>query len=441
MTVAVPYSWLKQVSPAEMHRENLSPFGFPPPFPWEELSARFGETMQEKGLSISATAWHKLDADESLHGFGLTPRVFSIDVAPLPGNVWVVMAESELDRFISLLLTKEEDHASLLDEGYKSGFCEFIALEIFSVFRKLSYTKGLTPHLLPEMQIPSEAQWAQDLELSLPKASSFAARIIFSEDLRLGWREKFAERTVAGEISIPLAEKLSLTLHLEGGSVTITQQEWEGIHPGDFILLDRCSFDPSQEKGRVMLTLDRKPLYRAKIKDGKLKILEFPLYHEVESTMPTQNDADAEDFDSSIEETHPDDETDVSLHGEDSSFTDDESEILPEDDEESAEGSEASHEDSTEEAPGEESTAEEAPAAPTEPEKVNVGNLPLTIVIEIGRLQISVRKLLELQPGEILELDADAHDAVDLCVNGTVIGKGELLKIGEALGVRILDKV
>jgi len=52
---------------------------------------------------------------------------------------------------------------------------------------------------------------------------------------------------------------------------------------------------------------------------------------------------------------------------------------------------------------------------------------------------MSVKKMLELQPGNLLELDIHPENGVDLVVNGKRIAKGELIKLGEALGVRILD--
>jgi flagellar motor switch protein FliN/FliY len=424
MTVAIPYSWLKQISPELLEQEQISPFGFPPPFPWAEFASLVAETLQEHNLTVVPQAFGQWEADKILQGFGRNPMIFTLDVAPLPGNAWMVMAGTELDRFISLLLTQEENLSSLLNPEYRQGFCDFMALEIFRAFRKLSFASGLTPHLLATTPIPSEPLWAQDVQFSIHNSPAIATRIVFSEELRLAWKEKYAERTVSGEISIPLAEKLSLTLHLEAGSTSITESEWNHINVGDFLLLDHCSIDPSQDKGRVMLTLDRRPLYRARIKEGKLKILEFPLYHEVEPSMPMQHDAD-EDFESPLQE-----ETNHETSEDESSHEGSQDESFQEDLSQSEVDSEAQVSDDSS------ATEAEQPS-----EKVNVGNLPLTLVIELGRLQISVRKLLELQPGDVLDLDLDAHDAIDLVVNGAVIGKGELLKIGEALGVRILDKV
>ena len=70
---------------------------------------------------------------------------------------------------------------------------------------------------------------------------------------------------------------------------------------------------------------------------------------------------------------------------------------------------------------------------------VNVNEIPLNIVIEVGRVKTSVEKLMELQPGNMLELDLRPENGVDLVVNGRRIAKGELLRIGDTLGVRVLD--
>jgi len=52
---------------------------------------------------------------------------------------------------------------------------------------------------------------------------------------------------------------------------------------------------------------------------------------------------------------------------------------------------------------------------------------------------MTVQTLLDLNPGNLLELDVHPESGVDLVVNGSRIGKGELLQIGDTLGVRILE--
>lgn len=69
----------------------------------------------------------------------------------------------------------------------------------------------------------------------------------------------------------------------------------------------------------------------------------------------------------------------------------------------------------------------------------SVGELPLTVAVEIGRFQMTIGELMRLQPGNLLELTVHPQDEIDLVVNGKRIGRGELLRIGQLLGVRVTE--
>lgn len=66
-------------------------------------------------------------------------------------------------------------------------------------------------------------------------------------------------------------------------------------------------------------------------------------------------------------------------------------------------------------------------------------DIPLNIVVEVGRLQMSVKTLMELKPGNLLDLNIHPEAGVELVVNGSRVGKGELLQVGDTIGVRILE--
>ena len=53
-----------------------------------------------------------------------------------------------------------------------------------------------------------------------------------------------------------------------------------------------------------------------------------------------------------------------------------------------------------------------------QPSKISPENIQLNVIVEVGRLQMSVQKLMELQPGNLLELDVHPENGVDLVVNG-----------------------
>lgn len=68
-------------------------------------------------------------------------------------------------------------------------------------------------------------------------------------------------------------------------------------------------------------------------------------------------------------------------------------------------------------------------------------DIPLQVTIELGRTRLSIRKILELGPGSIIELDRMAGEPVDLLVNDKVVARGEVVVVDEYFGVRILSLV
>ena len=68
-------------------------------------------------------------------------------------------------------------------------------------------------------------------------------------------------------------------------------------------------------------------------------------------------------------------------------------------------------------------------------------DVPIDISIEIGRTKMSIGDLLSLGKGSIVELKKTAGEAVDIYVNGKLLGKGEVVVVNERLGVRVVKIV
>lgn len=66
-------------------------------------------------------------------------------------------------------------------------------------------------------------------------------------------------------------------------------------------------------------------------------------------------------------------------------------------------------------------------------------DIPLQVTVELGRTKKSVKEILELSPGSIVELDKLAGEPVDILVNNRLIAKGEVVVIEENFGVRVTD--
>lgn len=71
----------------------------------------------------------------------------------------------------------------------------------------------------------------------------------------------------------------------------------------------------------------------------------------------------------------------------------------------------------------------------------NILDIPLTICMEVGKTKISIRNLLQLNQGSVVELDRLAGEPLDVTVNGTLIAHGEVVVINEKFGIRLTDVV
>lgn len=63
-------------------------------------------------------------------------------------------------------------------------------------------------------------------------------------------------------------------------------------------------------------------------------------------------------------------------------------------------------------------------------------NIDVEMTVEVGRSEITIRDLLRLSEGSVLELDRLAGDPLDILINGTMIAKGEVVMVGERFGIR-----
>ena len=68
-----------------------------------------------------------------------------------------------------------------------------------------------------------------------------------------------------------------------------------------------------------------------------------------------------------------------------------------------------------------------------------VKDIPVTLSIELGRTRMSLKELLELEQGAVIELDRMVDEPMDVLVNGTLVAHGEVVVIDDTFGVRLTD--
>jgi flagellar motor switch protein FliN len=68
-------------------------------------------------------------------------------------------------------------------------------------------------------------------------------------------------------------------------------------------------------------------------------------------------------------------------------------------------------------------------------------DIPVRLTVELGRTRISIRNLLQLAHGSVVELDGLAGEPMDVLVNGTLIAQGEVVVVNDKFGIRLTDIV
>ena len=66
-------------------------------------------------------------------------------------------------------------------------------------------------------------------------------------------------------------------------------------------------------------------------------------------------------------------------------------------------------------------------------------DIPVQITVELGRTKLTIRSLLQLAHGSVVELDGLAGEPMDVLVNGTLIAQGEVVVVNDKFGIRLTD--
>jgi flagellar motor switch protein FliN/FliY len=67
--------------------------------------------------------------------------------------------------------------------------------------------------------------------------------------------------------------------------------------------------------------------------------------------------------------------------------------------------------------------------------------IPISMTVEVGSTSLKLRDLLRLSQGSVLELDRSVGELMDVKINNTVIAKGEVVTVGDKLGISVVEIV
>jgi flagellar motor switch protein FliN/FliY len=85
------------------------------------------------------------------------------------------------------------------------------------------------------------------------------------------------------------------------------------------------------------------------------------------------------------------------------------------------------------------SDAKKAGATPTVQSLDFILDIPLKVSVELGRTRMSIREILELGQGSVIELSKLAGEPLEILVNEKLVARGEVVVVNEKFGIRLTD--
>jgi len=421
-------------------------------FPWQGLSEQLEKTFKLPIKLIPS----ELEWQEKKDVYSGVPSPYvpiAITLPGIQGQILIVIARSELEIFMGTLLNVQVPTLQQQEETFFDQFCRFFAVTLVSCSHGVNELAPLSPKLDNPQDILGTGALVQNIEIHF-QDQKISARVILPQLFLESWKK--AHPTQQQQARSDLLEQFSIQLNLEAGRTYVQADELTSLQAGDFLLIDHPFYIPGSTRARTYLTHKGNPLFRAKIKNGALKILEMPLQHEAFTplgglSMTTQEPLPQENIEH-LDETEgfEEDEELESTEGtqeEESQGEESQRENQQEELESSEEESpEKEPEESEQEAPEEEEHTEipEEEIKTTQKthlsrEPLKVEEIPLTVVVQFAELNMTLQQLSSLHPGNLLDLNIRPEDGVVLVVNDRVCAEGELVMIGDKVGVRIKE--
>lgn len=370
------YTWLRKIDKALLTLDDIPLLRTYAPFDFEKFSDLLKKRFSLKEIKIEAGELHWLTKDQIKKGFSDNVNYLSFILSPLEGNVFLLMDLDDISKITNELLT-HKNHIKFSTIMLQESYFRFIALETLDVLTEMNLFQDLSAKMVESTDPLNEDALCIDIKIKINDIVSYA-RIVISPQFRKAWEDYFINNPPLK--AFDLAKTLDLLMTAEIGYVKLHYQDLKKIKKGDFIILDSINYDLKNNKGQVTLKLGTRPLLLAKIKQNKLKIVDYSVYSEESDMEENKNVKEPNEEEKEIE-------------------------------------------------------VQEEKEFPTS----SLENMPVTIIVEAARLKINLEKLMSLQPGNLLDLSVHPEKSVNLTVNGQKIGSGELVNLGETLGVRILE--
>lgn len=382
-----PLYWLEAINTAVDALKETPLWGHPPDFPLAIAEEKL-ERVFKTPVKLSIEAPELRSEETTLSGLGAAPFTMALELTPLSQACYLAMGQEEVRKLAQLTLSTEKGTKGFTTPAFQEGFWRFFVLRVIKEIDELHPFADLALKIATPTPLPQTEALTFDICLKIQEQTLWA-RIICPTAFRQAFKSHFVSSFPLLEQS-PIAKKLDLPVRIVVAHTTLMFSAWKKVKKGDAILLDACSFDPVANEGNVTLALSDTPLFFARPRGDQLEITDYVQYNEEPMS--------EEDALSNEEESH-------------------EEESLEE--EQNQERFFSNEEDSK--------------------EIFDPQEIPLSLTVEVARLKIALNKLLELRPGNVIELSVRPEQGVDITIGGKQMAKGELIRLGDALAVKILQ--
>jgi type III secretion system YscQ/HrcQ family protein len=411
-------AWLKKITPDIFDTLSLSDKGTAPPFLLEEFTNVLKESLGQNDLKITLGKMDFIEEGDFLKG--LEKRTFStpLGLFPLDGIFHLIMGINDIKALISSMQEDLSFCFSLEDEETLKGVYTYFITQGLDAVTKVGIYKDLSFKIM-EGEINELLAFAIDFKIHV-KGNILSGRILIPKSFYKVFQSHytFIPPTLENLENIP---NIFIPISIHTGSISLTQKELQEVEKGDYLLLYNSFYSPSKEKGSFQMKIGNRSIFQVKKQKDGIKILDY-LYFYNEENMDEDDDSFIDD-----EEEFENDEFDESEQEQEF----DEEEPLEDELE-----NEQNDEFDEEELKDTQSEMDQESSTFLAPEKTSLSDIPLTICMEIARFSISLEELKKLSPGFKLPVNINPSK-VNLMISGKCIGTGEIIEIGDAIGVKV----
>ena len=251
-------------------------FGNAPAFDWHRLSALLAARFEMKDFSVQPSSQDWVEASDLEEGLGANYFCTPVFLSPIQNPLYFVIPKADKNKLAASMMQGKAK--TQISEPLKEGFCRFLVLEALAASSSLEPLSKLTPSLGEKSKVPEENAFCIDVEISFEGQSCWS-RLIFPSSFRKAWVEHFSMQQPE-YITSELSKSTELILGLECGSVLLSQSECDELEPGDFVLLDKGSYDAASNTSMAVLKFGNIPLFQAKVMKDRMELLEYAFTNE-----------------------------------------------------------------------------------------------------------------------------------------------------------------